>query len=271
VNARRPLDTGRWPDSHLGALVALRTRALGQRPAITFVDGVSGERTELGWASLENWTAKAGNLLAEEVDLGPGDVLASDLGTHWTALVVVLGAWRVGAAVALPGASAGALAAAHREDRPRPSGDRAVVVGTGLGGRLTGPAEGVAFAEEVLARDDLLDDHDGAPGEAALLVPEGGGTAVRSHARVLELAGELAERAALQPGGRYASALPADTEVGLVAAAGLLLGLGGGLVLATGHDTDALARLVATERCDALLVPEGLEPSGTDVPVLTIG
>jgi hypothetical protein len=70
-------------------------------------------------------------------------------------------------------------------------------------------------------------------------------------------------------GDRYASEVPADEEVGLLAAPTLALLLGGGLVLLRETSPDARARIVADERCSVLLVPSG-SASGAMPPGCTL-
>ena len=52
---------------------ALRADPSG--PFLTFYDDATGERIELSLTSLENWVAKTANLLVDELDLEPGDVV----------------------------------------------------------------------------------------------------------------------------------------------------------------------------------------------------
>jgi uncharacterized protein (TIGR03089 family) len=239
------------PSGHLGGLVLRRAREHGQRPFVTFVNGGSGERTELGCATFENWTAKAANLLVEELDLEPGTLLATALGTHWTALVLQVAAWRVGLVVGLPGSDGTPAAGAFREGEPAPA-EPAVVVGTGMAARLVGdPGTALPFAEEVLAFPDEFADHPGEDAEVVLAAADG----VRTSADLLAEAAALAERAGLAPGDRWVSTVPTDTVGGVVAGPVLALHLGGGLVLATG-EVD-LPRLAEQERAVAVLVPAG--------------
>lgn len=77
--------------------VALLARRLATDPAsplLTYYDDVTGERTELSAATLDNWVAKLANLLVEEAGLEPGDRLGVDLPAHWQTAAVLLAAWR---------------------------------------------------------------------------------------------------------------------------------------------------------------------------------
>ncbi|WP_018155316.1 TIGR03089 family protein [Demetria terragena] len=73
-------------------------------PRITFYDdtpgSTQGERIELSGKVLNNWVAKAGNLLAEHFDVEPGRTVALDLPPeHWRTLYWALGVWAVGGTV----------------------------------------------------------------------------------------------------------------------------------------------------------------------------
>jgi hypothetical protein len=71
----------------------------GHAPFVTFYDDVTGERTELSYATFANWTAKTANLLAEELDVGPGDAVLAALGTSWTTAAIAFACWQMGACV----------------------------------------------------------------------------------------------------------------------------------------------------------------------------
>jgi uncharacterized protein (TIGR03089 family) len=85
------------------------------RPRLTWYDDqpgpTQGERIELSGRVVANWTAKAANLLQEELDVGPGSVVAVDLPAHWRAAYWLFAAWSVGAEVVVGGSLAG-----HRPD-----------------------------------------------------------------------------------------------------------------------------------------------------------
>jgi uncharacterized protein (TIGR03089 family) len=91
-----PRDT---PTALLGALAGSDPT----RPRLTWYDDepgpTRGERIELSGRVLANWTAKAANLLQDDLDAGPGTVVALDLPTHWRAAYWLFAAWSVGAEV----------------------------------------------------------------------------------------------------------------------------------------------------------------------------
>ena len=51
---------------------------------------VSGERVELSGRVFDNWVAKSANLLSEEFDLSPGDVVGIDMPGHWKSAALAL-------------------------------------------------------------------------------------------------------------------------------------------------------------------------------------
>lgn len=70
------------------------------RPRLTWYGESPGERIELSGRVLDNWAAKAGNLLQEEFDIEPGSVVRLDLPSgHWRAMYWALATWSLGAAV----------------------------------------------------------------------------------------------------------------------------------------------------------------------------
>ena len=81
------------------ALLARLLRDDPGRPLVTFYDDATGERTELSVVTYANWVSKNANLLLEELDVEPGDVVLLDLPTHWLVPVFLGAAWSVGAAV----------------------------------------------------------------------------------------------------------------------------------------------------------------------------
>lgn len=57
----------------------------------------TGERVELSGRVFDNWVAKSANLLSEEYDLAPGDVVATDMPGHWKSAALALACWHLGA------------------------------------------------------------------------------------------------------------------------------------------------------------------------------
>jgi uncharacterized protein (TIGR03089 family) len=194
ARAPSPEASADLPARNIAALTHAAVAARGDAPYVTFYDDATGERTELGYRSFLNWVAKTANLLVEEFDTGPGDRVGVLVGNHWTTAVATFACWHVGACVVPVApdqpvpviadalASAGAGVAFVREELVPALDDlRAgcgvgpvVVVGRGLGARLTGGLGGardtLGYGEEVLAFADDYDDPDVGHGESALLV-----------------------------------------------------------------------------------------------------
>lgn len=81
------------------ALLAARLRSSPAQPLVTAYDDETGERTELSATTYANWVSKTANLLVEELDLEPGDVLLLDLPPHWLVPVFIGAAWTAGVVV----------------------------------------------------------------------------------------------------------------------------------------------------------------------------
>lgn len=209
-----------------------QARQMGDRPAVVFADAGTGERTELSFATLHNWVCKTANLLLDGFDAGPGAEVRLDVPLHWMVPVVALGAWAAGAAVRLdPG---GDVVVGHEDD---PTGGQAgsavdLLIGTGMGGRPSSPDIGDALTvTDVLAQPDEFVDDPGDEGAWAI-----GG---RTQASLLaEPVGGPGERI-LHAGDRVTEAL----LFGLART----LPVGAAVVLARGHDADALRRLADQE------------------------
>lgn len=86
----------------MNALPALLGRAVpadASAPFLTFYDDATGERTELSYATTENWVAKTANLIREGLDAQPGDAVAVLLPPHWQTVVVTFAVWLAGCAL----------------------------------------------------------------------------------------------------------------------------------------------------------------------------
>jgi uncharacterized protein (TIGR03089 family) len=81
-------------------VLAQLVRSDPARPRVTFYDDAVnvGERIELSGKVLANWVSKAANLLTEELEIEPGDVVRLDLpAQHWRTLYWALAVWSAGA------------------------------------------------------------------------------------------------------------------------------------------------------------------------------
>ena len=105
-------------------------RSDGTRPRVTYYDEApgptQGERIELSAIALDNWVAKAANLLVEEYDAAPGTVITLRLPDgHWRTLYWALGVFATGATLDLTGAADSALTIT---DDPATAADPLIVV-----------------------------------------------------------------------------------------------------------------------------------------------
>lgn len=159
----------------LGALVALQARAQGHQPFLTYYDDVSGERTELSFATFDNWVSKTANLLAEQAGAARGRSLSLGLVDHWIGAVVVASAWKLGTPLRLGIHDSADIVVVAERDRAGVRDDHPglVVVGDGMGGRTEHEGPGVAYGDEVLAFGDDYDDPDVTMDDPAVLTPEG--------------------------------------------------------------------------------------------------
>ena len=256
-------------------------------PFVTFHDDVTGERTELGYATFENWVAKSANLLVEEFQVARGDRVALLLGTHWTTAVLAFACWRIGACV-VPGdrsspadalrallTASGATVVVVEEAvvdlaDALPAGAGLLAVGSGMGGRLTHaelPDGALAFGDEVPA---FADDYDGRLGEVsddALLALPGVGKVgagkvgagqvatqpVRHTQRTLLAAAETIRRWGVSDDDRLLVTRPPTSVDGLVLGVLAPWVVGGSVVVVRDPDPGALWAKVATERATLAL------------------
>lgn len=237
-----PRQVGAWVRTRLRGVEGVAEvldqaeREGGHRPFVTFADGETGERTELGVAAAANWARKTANLLIEEFGAGPGALVGVRPFDHWTAPLIALGTWVTGAGLTTSDQALAWFAA--EEDAPEVAGRPLVLVGRGMGGRCAADpvAAGAMFgyAETVLGFGDHVD-------------PD----AVDEHAWAL-----TAEKTHLTHGELLASppssdrillAHPPFGAAWCTAVLGALAG-GGSLVLAHRMEDERVARLCEQER-----------------------
>lgn len=211
----------------LPAMLAAQTRQLQDRPLLTMYDDLTGARTELSYATADNWASKTANLLVEEFAIGPGATVDLDLAGHWTTVAVTLACWKIGAAVRDGGDVPPTLVCCHESRADRYQHGPVVVVGDGLRAEpvATIPTrdEVVLLGEDVHAFADDYDDPTVAATTPAVAAPAG----VLDQSAVLSRAS--AWRDVLGDRHRVAIAAPLDTPAALVLLAGVLLA-GGGIV-----------------------------------------
>lgn len=256
----------------LARIVEDRTRALRDRPLLTVYDERTGARTELSYATADNWAAKTAHLLVEDVEVRPGATVLLDLDGHWTAAVITLACWKLGAAVMpdIAGASRTDATAVccHTSRLDRHLDGPIVVVGDGLRAEPVEPLpprDGlVVLGEDVHAYADEYDDDAVHPASPALV------TAVdrRDQANVLAGAGRWRGRLGQSP--RVGLAAPLDSAVGIEVLAGVVLA-GGSLVGARSDDAAPPWGRWVTERVTtAVVAPDALSDAPTGIATVEL-
>ncbi|HWB71409.1 MAG TPA: TIGR03089 family protein [Egibacteraceae bacterium] len=273
------------PAGNLSDLAHERVREHGHRPFLTFYDDATGERSELSYATFDNWVAKTANFLVEELQVGRGQRVAAVLGNHWTTAVVAFACWRAGACLLPLDADDPLTRTRGALEAHRPAAafvreelvaeletlghgsvlDRVAAVGSGPGARLTtdaGPA--LPYAEEVLAFADDFDDPDVSPSDEALLVaPHRAGAApapVRLTLGNLLAAADALAAWGLTGGDRLLCAQQVQLVDGLALAHLAPFLAGSSVVLTRAFDPSGFWRKVADERVTvALLSPSNLD------------
>lgn len=242
--------------SSLGALVASQVRQRGDQPYLTYYDDTTGERTELGYATFENWVTKTANLLADR-GVEPGDRVVIATGGHWAGLVSVFACGLVGAVACalerLPSRAQDASLALLGEDYGRGLPVPALVVGRGLGGRLLQPQDEVEpYAEEVLGHDDVYEDPrvDGESAWLELALDAGGSLRANETPKAVRLTQRQALQAVEGLGSTVTRALCAGTldRGETVLAAVALFAAGGSLITVRDGDQATHERVAADER-----------------------
>lgn len=211
-------------------------RSDGARPRVTYYDETLGERIELSAIALDNWVAKAANLLTEEYDAGPGTVITLRLpDRHWRTLYWALAVWSVGAAVDLAGTDE---AEAVVSTDPADLGDGGVLVSLPvLARRHPGPLPAGVLDEaaEIAGYPDVFV----APATAA------------PHEPALITSAETIAVAELVPAAEPGRVLISEAGAAFLRRSLAVLAGDGSLVLINGADPQTLARRLAEERVDA--------------------
>lgn len=129
-------------------------------PRLTWY-GPASERVELSGRVLDNWVAKTGNLLQDELDAEPGMRLRLDLPAHWKSLIWALAAWQVGMETVLAGDDAELLVTDKPEDVAGKYDAVIAVALPALAMRWPGdlPAGVIDYAAEVRSHGDIFMAH----------------------------------------------------------------------------------------------------------------
>jgi uncharacterized protein (TIGR03089 family) len=234
----------------LAALWRARAAGNGPRPFLTYVDYGTGERVELSYATLENWIAKTGNLIQDELMADPGSRFLLTAPPHWMTAVWALAPLLCSGVVSPWGDQARARFAVSGPDADALDyargcrGERYALSLLPLGRAFAEVPDGFAdYAAEVRAHGDRFAPLDPPNADApALTTPDG---ASLTHREVLARAAGRYE-----PGARVLFALESascDAE-GLIDWLYAPLAAGGSVVLARGGSAQDLAKLAEVER-----------------------
>ncbi|MGO4188065.1 TIGR03089 family protein [Pseudarthrobacter sp. TAF60_1] len=209
-------------------------------PRLTWY-GPDSERVELSGRVLDNWVAKTGNLLQDELDAEPGMRLGLDLPVHWKSLIWALAAWQLGMETVIDGGAAELLVT----DKPATEAgkyDAVIAVALpALAMRWPGnlPPGVLDYAAEVRSHGDILMAHSD---------PSASGCAITDHEGTRHLHADLLTgfSARHEAGVR----LLVTAGDGLEAALASCLGAwhSGGSVVLAHPDVKLTDQLLATER-----------------------
>ncbi|HTJ68838.1 MAG TPA: TIGR03089 family protein [Actinospica sp.] len=222
----------------------------GPRPFLTYHDFGTGERVELSYATMDNWTSKTANLIQDELLADPGSRFLLAAPPHWMTAVwaiapllcsAVVSPWgdaaRARYAVAGPEAEQLEYARACR-------GERYALSLLPLGRAFASVPDGFAdYVVEVRMHGDRFSPFDPPNSDAPALTTASGDAL--THREVIEAA-----RGRVEDGARLLVSVErtsTDTE-GLIDWLYAPLVAGGSVVLARGGTEAELARLAEVEK-----------------------
>lgn len=175
----------------------------GPKPFLTYYDEGTGERVELSYRTFDNWLAKTGNLIQDEVYAQSGDRIALHARPHWLSAVWAVAPLLTGAVVAPWAGPAGAHAvvagpeslAEVREAAGRSAAELWALSLLPLGLPFPQVPEGYRdFAAEVRGHGDRFVPLDPPRGDSAAVAgPDG---AELSHRELVEAARAVGRRSA---------------------------------------------------------------------------
>jgi uncharacterized protein (TIGR03089 family) len=247
-------------------LLASRTRREGHRPLLTCYDDLTGARTELSYATLDNWAAKTANLLVEEYDVRAGGTVALDLDGHWATAALALACWKLGAAVAAHDGAGADVVCCHETRADRHRSGAVVVVGDGFAAEPLTPVnerDGMLLLGEHV--HGFADDYDGTDvgGHTPALASAAGSV---SHAALVACAGAWHD--VLGDGPRVGLAAPLDHPRAFDLLAGVIAA-GGSLVAVRAHAAPSYAARWTSERATVVAGPAGAVAAAGDAAVVT--
>lgn len=236
----------------LAALWRSRVAAHGPRPFLTYHDFGTGERVELSYATMDNWIAKTGNLIQDELMADPGSRFLLAAPPHWMTAVWALAPLLCSAVVSPWGDTARARFAVSGPSETELEyaracrGERYALSLLPLGRPFAeAPAGFQDYVAEVRMHGDRFAPLDPPNADAPAVTAADG--ASLTHRELIEQA------AAKYPQGArvliQVERTSADTD-GLIAWLYGPLAAGGSVVLARGGDEAELDRLAEMERAD---------------------
>jgi uncharacterized protein (TIGR03089 family) len=221
------------------------------RPFLTYYDDASGERVELSYTTFDNWVAKTGNMIVEDLAARPGERFSLLLPTHWQTAIWYVACWTAGV-VAAPGADPSrtdhVVTAPESLDRALACPGEKVLVpmrpfGAPAGGAL--PDGVLDYAAEVPAYPDQFMPFAVVHGDDPALEQD---STVLSGAQVVALAQRAAQDWDLQPGDRVLAVAELGRREGLMAGLLAPMAVGASVVLCRHLDEGAASRRMAAER-----------------------
>jgi uncharacterized protein (TIGR03089 family) len=201
---------------------------------VTYVNPVSGERSELSAASLANSAAKIANALRSEFDLEPGAVVGLRIPPHWQRAAWCAGTWTAGCAIDVDTVEADLIVAGPAEARTlAEAGARDVAVVSlhpfGLPIAEILPAGCLDVTLTVRQQPDAYLFEPPGPDDLAIA-----GTRAATQGDVLQHAADLAERWDLSSGGRLLVDRLTRPEDAWLGAFAVPLVIGGSVVIVDG-------------------------------------
>ncbi|HET9173324.1 MAG TPA: TIGR03089 family protein [Actinospica sp.] len=234
----------------LAALWRTTVARLGPRPFLTYHDFGTGERVELSYATMDNWTSKTANLIQDELLADPGSRFLLAAPPHWMTAVWAIAPLLCSAVVSPWGDAARAR---YAVSGPEPEqleyarachGERYALSLLPLGRPFAEVPDGFAdYVAEVRMHGDRFGAFDPPNADSpALTTPSG---EALTHREVLaEASGRVEDGARLLVPVENTGA---DTR-GLIDWLYAPLAAGGSAVLARGGSLDQLAKLAEMER-----------------------
>lgn len=249
-----PADDRPDPAGHPEATRRQRLRISPSTPALTYYDENAPARVELSAITLDNWVAKAANLLSLDLEVTAGEVVALDLAGSWLQPVWAAASWGIGAIVALPGSKAAGSARVRIVSADRFQGlgpDEAEVEALVCSNHPLGAPLGDACPAGAI---DALAELPGQPDVATLLPPDPSAAILATGSELLSATAAMRRAAALAPTpcDRIAVTPRDSAEADFFAVVLVPLALAASTVLIVNADPTRMAAIALAERAEFL-------------------